>query len=284
MKELLEAGVHFGHQSNRWNPKMQRYIYSSRNDIHVIDLNKSIPLIEQAYEFVRTTIGANGTALFVGTKKQAMEAIEEEAKRCNMFFVNQRWMGGTLTNFKTLKKNIARLNEIEKMKEDGTFAVLPKKEVILLEREHRKLSRGLSGIRQMTNLPTLVFIVDTKKEQTAVNEARKLHIPIVAIVDTNADPDEVEYPMPGNDDAIRSIKLLTSIIAEAVIAGRENTQPLMEKSTEIAIPMDEAMEAAEAVEEVEEAAVLSEEERIEEMGLAKIKVPEVEEEAKRTGF
>ena len=280
MKELLEAGVHFGHQSNRWNPKMQRYIYASRNDIHVIDLNKSIPLIEQAYEFVRTKVGTNGTALFVGTKKQAQEAIEEEAKRCGMFFVNQRWMGGTLTNFKTLKKNIARLNDIEKMKEDGTYALLPKKEVILLEREYRKLARGLSGIRQMTRLPDLVFIVDTKKEQTAVNEARKLGIPIVAIIDTNADPDEVEYPMPGNDDAIRSIKLLTSVIAEAIIAGRDNSQPLTENpDAAIAIPMDEAMES------VEEAVVISEEERIEDLGLAAaIKVPEIEVEAKRTGF
>src|SRR3989339_1590663 len=173
MKELLEAGVHFGHQSKRWNPKMQRYIYSARNDIHVIDLHKTIPLIEKAYEFIKQA-SVEGTVLFVGTKKQAMEAIEEEAKRCNMFYVNQRWIGGTLTNFKTLKKNIARLNDIEKMKEDGTFEKLPKKEVILIEREHRKLVRGLGGIRQMTSLPAIVFVVDTPKEKTAINEARKL--------------------------------------------------------------------------------------------------------------
>lgn len=172
MKELLEAGVHFGHQSKRWNPKMKKFIYSSRNDIHVIDLHKSIPLIEKAYEFVRNAATKNGTVLFVGTKKQAQEAVEEEAKRCGMFFVNQRWMGGTLTNFKTLKKNIARLNDIEKMKEDGTFEKLPKKEVIMIEREHRKLVRGLGGIRQMTGLPAAVYIVDTKKEQTALREEK----------------------------------------------------------------------------------------------------------------
>jgi small subunit ribosomal protein S2 len=275
MKELLEAGVHFGHQSKRWNPKMKRFIYSARNDIHVIDLNKSIPLIEAAYEFIKNCSGESGTVLFVGTKKQAQEAIEDEAKRCGMFFVNQRWMGGTLTNFKTLKKNIARLNEIEKMREDGTFELLPKKEVILIEREHRKLVRGLGGIRQMTSLPAAVFIVDTKKEQTAVNEARKLGIPIIAIVDTNADPDEVEYPLPGNDDAIRSIKLLTGIIADAVIAGREMAQPLEGKAEEIAVPL-------EAEEAPEEAKMLSEEERIEDAVLVKVK--EEEEEEKRTGF
>jgi small subunit ribosomal protein S2 len=282
MKELLEAGVHFGHQSKRWNPKMKKYIYASRNDIHVIDLNKSIPLIEKAYEFVKNAAGANGTFLFVGTKKQAMEAIEEEATRCGMFFVNQRWMGGTLTNFKTLKKNIARLNEIEKMKEEGTFELLPKKEVILIEREHRKLVRGLGGIRQMTSLPAAVFIVDTKKEQTAVNEARKLGIPIVAIIDTNADPDEVDYPMPGNDDAIRSIKLLTGIIAEAVIAGREMTKPLEEKTEEIAVPLEVTEEAAPEEAVPEEAKVLTEEQRLEEMGLVKVKEEPGEE--KRTGF
>lgn len=272
MKELLEAGVHFGHQSKRWNPKMRRYIYSSRNDIHVIDLHKTIPLIEKAYEFIRN-ISMNGTVLFVGTKKQAQEAIEEEAKRCGMFFVNQRWMGGTLTNFKTLKKNIARLNEIEKMKEDGTFERLPKKEVILLEREHRKLIRGLGGIRLMTNLPSAVFIVDTQKEQTALKEARRLGIPVVAIVDTNADPDEVDYPIPGNDDAIRSIKLLTGLIAEAVIAGRELAKPVEERAEIIAAPL-----------EVEEAETLSQEQQLEETVLAQVFVPKEEEEEKRIGF
>jgi small subunit ribosomal protein S2 len=272
MKELLEAGVHFGHQSKRWNPKMQKYIYSARNDIHVIDLHKTIPLIEKAYEFIKNA-ATNGNVLFIGTKKQAMEAIEEEAKRCGMYFVNQRWMGGTLTNFKTLKKNIARLNEIEKMRDDGTFEKLPKKEVIVLGREHRKLERGLGGIRQMTAIPAAVFIVDTKKEQTALKEAARLNIPVVAIVDTNADPDEVDYPIPGNDDAIRSIKLITSLIAEAVMAGREMAKPIEERTTEIAVPLE--VEAAEA---------LTKEEQLEEAVIATIKTPKEEEEEKRTGF
>jgi small subunit ribosomal protein S2 len=272
MKELLEAGVHFGHQSKRWNPKMARYIYAARNGIHIIDLHKTVPLIEKAYEFLKNA-AASGTVLFVGTKKQAMEAIEEEAKRCNMFYVNQRWMGGTLTNFKTLKKNIARLNEIEKMKEDGTYDLLPKKEVILLEREHRKLMRGLGGIRQMTALPSAVFIVDILKEQTALKEARRLGIPIVAIVDTNTDPDEIDYPIPGNDDAIRSIKLLTSIVASAVLAGREMSKPIEERSEEIATPL-----------EVEEAEALTMEEHLEQTVLSQVIVPKEEEEEKRVGF
>src|SRR3989339_1121585 len=257
MKELLEAGVHFGHQSKRWNPKMQRYIYSARNGIHVIDLHKSIPLIEKTFSFIKGLV-ATGSILFIGTKKQAQEVIEEEAKRCGMFYVNQRWMGGTLTNFKTLKKNIARLNDIEKMKEDGTYEKLPKKEVILLEREHRKLIRGLGGIRQTVGLPAAIFVVDTQKEQTAVKEARKLKIPIIAVVDTNADPDEIDLPIPGNDDAIRSIKLLTSLIADAVIAVREVVQPIegaAPGAEEIAVPLDV----------VEEVQALTEEERLEEI-------------------
>jgi small subunit ribosomal protein S2 len=235
-------------------------------------LHKTIPLIDKAYEFVKTT-ATEGSVLFVGTKKQAQEAIEEAAKKCGMFYVSQRWLGGMLTNFKTIKKNIARLNEIEKMKEDGTYEKLPKKEVISLEREYQKSIRSLVGIRQMTSLPSIIFIVDTKKEQTALNEARKLGIPIVAIVDTNADPDEVDYPIPGNDDAIRSVKLLTNLIAEAVMAGREVATPVNELGEEIAVPLEPV---------VEEAKALSEEERIEEMGLAKIVVEE--EGAKRVGF
>lgn len=273
MKELLEAGVHFGHQSKRWNPKMKRFIYSSRNDIHVIDLHKSIPLIDKAYEFVKTATRDGGAVLFVGTKKQAQEAVEEAAKKCGMFYVNQRWLGGTLTNFKTIKKNIVRLNDIEKMKEDGTFEKLPKKEVIQIEREYRKLLRGLVGIRLMANLPAVVFIIDTKKEQTALKEARKIGIPIVAIVDTNADPDEVDFPIPGNDDAIRSVKLLTNLIAEAVISGREVTQPVEAGGEEIAVPLEAVPEEAQA---------LTEEERIESMGL--IKIPDEAIEEKRIGF
>ena len=251
---------------------MARYIYSSRNGIHVIDLHKSVPLIEKAYEFVKAA-AANGAILMVGTKKQAMEAIEEEAKRCGMFYVNQRWMGGTLTNFKTLKKNIARLNDIEKMREDGTFEKLPKKEVILIGREYAKLVRGLGGIRQMTQLPAAIFVVDTVKEQTAIKEAKRLHIPIIAVVDTNSDPDEIDFPMPGNDDAIRSIKLLTSVIASAVIAGREVAKPTEEGGEAIAAPL-----------EVEEVEALSMEEQLEQTVLASVIVPKEEEEEKRVGF
>ena len=251
---------------------MARYIYSSRNGIHVIDLHKTVPLIEKAFEFIKQA-AAESTVLFIGTKKQAQEAVEEEAKRCNMFYVNQRWMGGTLTNFKTLKKNIARLNEIEKMREDGTFEKLPKKEVILIEREHRKLIRGLGGIRQMTALPAAIFVVDTVKEQTAIKEAKRLKIPVVAIVDTNSDPDDVDYPIPGNDDAIRSIKLLTSIVAAAVIAGREITKPIEERDEQIAAPL-----------EIEVAEALTMEEQLENTALASVIVPKEEEEEKRVGF
>lgn len=291
MKELLEAGVHFGHQSKRWNPKMKKYIYAARNDIHVIDLHKSIPLIEEAYEFIKNAVVANGTVLFIGTKKQAQEAVEEEAKRCGMFYINQRWLGGTLTNFKTLKKNIARLKQIELWKVDGTFEKLPKKEVIQIGREYKKLLRGLDGIRDMASLPACVFVVDTLKEDTALKEAVKLGIPVVAIVDTNSDPDPITYPIPANDDAIRSIKLITRIVAEAVIAGREISKPVDEAAIEIAKPMEETeiepskeeVPTAEspAIEVPEEAHFLTEEERLESLALAKIKL---EEEEKRTGF
>ena len=276
MKELLEAGVHFGHQSKRWNPKMSKYIYSSRNHIHVIDLHKTIPLIERAFEFVREVVSQNGTVLFVGTKKQAQDAIEEEAKRSGMFYVKDRWLGGTLTNFKTLKKNIARLNEIEKMEKDGMYEKLPKKEVAVLKREYEKLIKGLGGIRNMTTPPSVIYVVDSKKEVTAILEAKKLGIPIIGVVDTNCDPDEVEFPIPANDDAIRSIKLLTRIIAEAAIAGRELTKPIEERAPEIAVPIEIGDET------MEEAVALSEEERLEQ--LAGIKLPETEEEKERIGF
>lgn len=274
MKDLLEAGVHFGHQSQKWNPKMKPYIYSARNGIHVIDLHKTIPLVEVAFKFIKETVQNNGTVLFVGTKKQAQEAVEEEAKRCGMFFISQRWLGGTLTNFKTLKKNIARLKEIEKWKTDGTYEKLPKKEVITIEREYTKLVRALGGIREMASPPSIVFIIDTQKEQTALKEARKLGIPIVAIVDTNTDPNEVDYPVPGNDDAIRSIKLLTKIVADAVIAAREIAQPVegLPQEEAIAVPLD--------IEE--EAEVISFEEKIEEMGF--VKVPAEAAKEKRVGF
>lgn len=279
MKELLEAGVHFGHQSKKWNPKMGKYIYSSRNNIHVIDLHKTIPLIERAYEFVKNAVKDNGTVLFVGTKKQAQEAISEEAKRCGMFYVRDRWLGGTLTNFKTLKKNISRMKEIEKMEADGLFESLPKKEVAGLKRELEKMMRGLGGIREMTSLPAVMFIVDSQKEITAIAEAKKLGIPIVAIVDTNCDPDEIDFPIPANDDAIRSIKLLTSLIADAVIAGREMGKPIEERTIEIAVPAETAEEIPE--ETMEEALKLSEEERLVELA-PKIEVEE--ESIERVGF
>ena len=261
MKELLEAGVHFGHQSKRWNPKMGKYIYSSRNNIHVIDLHKTIPLIEKACEFIRVTVKANGSVLFVGTKKQAQDAIEEEAKRCGMFYVRDRWLGGTLTNFKTLKKNIVRMKEIEKMEADGTFEKLPKKEVITIKREYAKLIRSLGGIREMVNQPSILFVVDSQKEATAIAEAKRLGIPVIAVVDTNCDPDEVDFPIPANDDAIRSIKLLTSIVADAVMAGREIGKPLEERVDAIAVPAEE--------ETMEEAMMLSEEERLAALALSR---------------
>jgi small subunit ribosomal protein S2 len=275
MKELLEAGVHFGHQSKRWNPKMGKYIYSSRNNIHVIDLHKTIPLIEKAFDYVKNAVATNGTVLFVGTKKQAQDAVEEEAKRCGMFYVKDRWLGGTLTNFKTLRKTIARLNEIEKLEKDGMFDVLPSKEVANLKREHRKLIRGLGGIREMQSLPAVVYVVDSKKETTAILEAKKLGIPIIGVVDTNCDPDEVELPIPANDDAIRSIKLLTSIIAEAVIAGRELTKPIEERAPEIAVPIEIGEET------MEQAVAITEEERLAALAPA---VPLVVEEEERVGF
>lgn len=278
MKELLEAGVHFGHQSKRWNPKMGKYIYSSRNNIHVIDLHKTIPLIEKAYEYVKSTVKANGTVLFVGTKKQAQEAVEEEAKRCGMFYVKDRWLGGTLTNFKTLKKNIARMKEIEKMEEDGMMNNLPRKEVASLRREHEKQIRGLGGIREMSNQPSILFIIDSQKEATAIAEAKKLGIPVIAVVDTNCDPDQIDFPIPANDDAIRSIKLLTSLIADAVVAGREATKPIDEQMQEI----EGAEEEPEEIPTMEEALLLSEEERLSE--LAPPKIEEASEDKERVGF
>jgi len=249
MKELLEAGVHFGHQSKRWNPKMKPYIYSSRNNIHVIDLHKSIPLIEKAYNFVKETVSKNGTLLFVGTKKQAQEAVETEAKRCGMFFVKDRWLGGTLTNFKTLQKNIGRMKAIEKKETDGLFEKLPKKEVSALKREYRKLIRGLDGIREMKKPPSVIFIIDTNKEQTALAEAKRLKIPVIAIVDTNCDPDQSNFIMPANDDAIRSIKLLSSIMADGVLAGRELLKPAEERTPEIAVPLEIVKEETKKVAE-----------------------------------
>ena len=224
MKQLLEAGVHFGHQTRRWNPKMREYIFTERNGIYIIDLQKTVKKIDEAYAFVRDVAMDNGTVLFVGTKKQAQESIEQEAKRCEMFYVNQRWLGGLLTNFKTIQSRIAKLREIEKMEENGDFDLLPKKEVVKLKYIQDKLEKNLGGIKEMKKLPSCMFVVDPRKEHIAVQEARCLGIPIVAIVDTNCDPDDVDYVSPGNDDAIRAVKLIAAKIADAVIEGKQGEQ------------------------------------------------------------
>ncbi|MBR4035321.1 MAG: 30S ribosomal protein S2 [Oscillospiraceae bacterium] len=232
MKQLLEAGVHFGHQTRRWNPKMAKYIFTERNGIYIIDLQKTVKMLDTAYDFIREVSAEGGEILFVGTKKQAQEAIREEAERCGMHFVNARWLGGMLTNYKTIQKRIARLEQLNKMKEDGTFDLLPKKEVIKLELEIEKLEKFMGGIKNMGTLPKAMFIVDTRKEKIAVAEARNLGIPVVAIVDTNCDPDEVDYVIPGNDDAIRAVKLIAGAMADAVIEGRQGEQNVAEEVAE----------------------------------------------------
>ena len=224
MKQLLEAGVHFGHQTRRWNPKMAQYIFTERNGIYIIDLQKTVRKIDEAYMFIRDLALEGKSVLFVGTKKQAQEYIESEAKRCGMYYVNNRWMGGTLTNFRTIQTRIKKLNEIDKMEADGQFDVLPKKEVIKLCAEREKLLKNLGGIREMKKLPGALFVVDPRKERIAVQEARILGIPIVAIVDTNCDPDEIDYVIPGNDDAIRAVKLIAGKLADAVLEGKQGEQ------------------------------------------------------------
>ena len=219
MKQLLEAGVHFGHQTRRWNPKMRRFIFGERNGIYIIDLEKTVAGIERSYAYVRDTVARGGTILFIGTKKQAQETIADEAKRCGMPYVNQRWLGGMLTNFETMKKRLSRLRELDAMEKTSAMDLLPKKEVIQLRKEREKLEKNLGGIREMTERPRAIWVVDTKKEAIAVKEARKLGLPVVAILDTNCDPDEVDYPIPGNDDAIRAGALLTRIVADAVLDG-----------------------------------------------------------------
>ena len=258
MKSLLEAGVHFGHQTKKWNPKMSKYIYSSRNEIHIIDLQISVEHVEKAYAFVRDMAKQGKTVLFVGTKKQAQDAIKEEAERCGMFYINKRWLGGTLTNFNTIRTRIDRLNKINQMEMLGEFDLLPKKEVALLKKERDKLANNLGGIKNMTSLPGVMFVVDIKAEEIAVKEARKLGIPIVGLVDTNCDPDLVDYVIPGNDDAIRAIKLIAGIMANAVIEANEGIAYSIddeegEKTEEQAAPAEES--AAPAAEEapVEEA-------------------------------
>ena len=224
MKQLLEAGVHFGHQTRRWNPKMKEYIFTERNGIYIIDLQKTVKKIDEAYYFVRDLVMDGKSILFVGTKKQAQESIEQEAKRCEMFYVSQRWLGGMLTNFKTIQGRIAQLRKIEKMEADGDFALLPKKEVIKLKPAQAKLEKNPRGIKDMKKLPGALFVVDPRKEHIAILEARTLGIPVVAIVDTNCDPDEADYPIPGNDDAIRAVKLIASKMADAVLEGKQGEQ------------------------------------------------------------
>ena len=224
MKALLEAGVHFGHQTRRWNPKMAPYIYTERNGIYIIDLQKTVKKLEEAYNFVRQLSENGQSLLFVGTKKQAQEAIKDEALRCNMYYVNARWLGGMMTNFKTMRTRIDRLNQLKAMQADGTFDLLPKKEVVKLELEMAKLDKYLGGVKNMKALPKAMFIVDPHKERIAVSEARKLNIPIVAIVDTNCDPDEIDYVIPGNDDAIRAVKLISGAMASAVLEGKQGVQ------------------------------------------------------------
>ena len=223
MKQLLEAGVHFGHQTRRWNPKMAPYIYTERNGIHIIDLQKSVGKVDEAYDAVFDIASQGGIILFVGTKKQAQDAIKQEAERCGMFYVNERWLGGMLTNFKTIESRIERLKEIDKMEEDGTFDVLPKKEVIKLKKELEKLTKNLGGIKDMKKIPDAIFVVDPKKERICVQEAHALGIPLIGISDTNCDPDELDYVIPGNDDAIRAVKLIVGTMADAVIEAKQGT-------------------------------------------------------------
>ena len=243
MKQLLEAGVHFGHQTKKWNPKMKKYIFDSRNDVHIINLEQTVEALEEAYAFIRDVAASGKSILFVGKKKQAKEAIQQEATRCGMYYVNMRWPGGMMTNFKTIKRSIARLNSLNKMQEDGTFDLLPKKEVAGLMKERFDLEKNLGGIKDMATLPDAIFVVDPKKEHIAILEAKKLHIPVVAIVDTNCDPDDADYVIPGNDDAIRAIKLISSAIADAVIEGQQGEQTAEAPAAEEA-PAQEVAEPA----------------------------------------
>jgi small subunit ribosomal protein S2 len=247
MKELLEAGVHFGHQAKRWNPKMKKYIFGERNGIYIIDLQKTLKLFKEAYEFVRTASSEGKDILFVGTKKQAQDAITEEAKRCGMYYISSRWLGGMLTNFATIKKSIDRLKKIEKMKEDGTYEKLTKKEVAGLEKERTKLEKILCGIKTMAQPPAMMFIIDPRKEMIAVKEANKLGIMVVSVVDTNCDPDNIDYVIPGNDDAIRAIRLMASKIADAVIEGRQAIAKEADESIEAEKTVVDVPEATEAV-------------------------------------
>ena len=249
MKQLLEAGVHFGHQTRRWDPKMAEYIFQARNGIHIIDLQKTSKKLDEAYAFLKEQAEEGKTVLFVGTKKQAQECVKEAAEKCGMYYVDQRWLGGMLTNFDTIRARVQRLKDLEKMQEDGTFDVLPKKEVILLKKEMSKLERNLGGIKEMDKLPGVIFLVDPKKERIAVLEAKKLNIPIIGLVDTNCNPEEVDYAIPGNDDAIRAVKLIADVMANAVIEGKQGES--FEVSEEQASD-EEATDMEQVVEEAEQ--------------------------------
>ncbi len=254
MKQLLEAGVHFGHQTRRWNPKMKKYIFGARNDIHIIDLQITMKLIEEAYNFVAESVQAGKSVLFVGTKRQAQEAIKQEAERCGMFYVNNRWLGGTLTNFKTIRSRVERLNKLDNMEKTGEFDLLPKKEVLELKAEREKLQQNLGGIREMKALPDIMFVVDPSCEEIAVKEARKLNIPIVAITDTNCNPDLIDYVISANDDAIKAVKLITSIIADAVIQGNQGEDAVIRMREEAAAQKAAQEASMEATTETEEPA------------------------------
>ena len=251
MKQLLEAGVHFGHQTRRWDPRMAEYIFQARNGIHIIDLQKTSKKLDEAYEFIREQSEEGKKILFVGTKKQAQECVKEAAEKSGMFYINERWLGGTLTNFKTIRKRIDRLAELETMEQDGTFEVLPKKEVVLLRKEMEKLNKNLGGIKDMTEIPDVIFLVDPKKEHIAVMEAKKLNIPIVGLVDTNCDPNDVDYVIPGNDDAIRAVKLITDVMANAVIEGKQGESLDADDAQEQASEAKEEQTMEEVVAEAE---------------------------------
>ena len=248
MKQLLEAGVHFGHQTRRWDPRMAEYIFQARNGIHIIDLQKTSKKLDEAYSFMREQAEEGKTVLFVGTKKQAQECMKEAAVKCGMFYVNQRWLGGMLTNFKTIKARVQRLKDLEAMEQDGTFDVLPKKEVINLKKEMEKLEKNLGGIKEMENTPDIIFLVDPKKEATAIAEAKKLNIPVVGLVDTNCNPEDLDYPIPGNDDAIRAVKLIADVMANAIIEGKQGET--FEDAQEVAEEVSE--NAEKSIEEVVE--------------------------------
>ena len=252
MKQLLEAGVHFGHQTRRWDPRMAEYIFQARNGIHIIDLQKTSKKLDEAYSFMKEQAEEGKTVLFVGTKKQAQECMKEAAVKCGMFYVNQRWLGGMLTNFKTIKARVQRLKDLEAMEQDGTFDVLPKKEVINLKKEMEKLEKNLGGIKEMENTPDIIFLVDPKKEATAIAEAKKLNIPVVGLVDTNCNPEDLDYPIPGNDDAIRAVKLIADVMANAIIEGKqgETFEEAQEVAEEVSENAEKSME--EVVEETTE--------------------------------